>query len=135
SGDQGLGIFLRASGSPADRNQIEFYADGGLSYKGLFPGRDDDILGLGVAYAQISGTAADLDRDARLFGNANRPVRDFETVIELTYRAQLAPWWMLQPALQYIFHPGGNIANPNTPSSARAIPDAFIAGVRTTVAF
>jgi porin len=41
----------------------------------------------------------------------------------------------VQPDLQYIIHPGGNIVNPNTPSSNRPIPDAFVAGLRTTVAF
>jgi porin len=132
SGDQGLGVFLRLSGSPDDRNLIDFYADGGVTYKGLIEGRDDDVLGLGIAYAHISGTATDLDRDAQIFGNPARPLRDDETAIELTYKAQLSPWWSLQPDLQYIIHPGGNIPNPVT---GRVIPDAFVAGLRTTVAF
>jgi porin len=135
SGDQGLGVFLRLSGSPGDRNQVAFYADGGLTYKGLLPGRDDDVLGLGLAYARISGSATDRDRDARLLGNPNQPVRDFEAAIELTYRAPLTPWWTVQPDLQYIIHPGGNIANPNAPSNGRSIPDALVGGVRTTIAF
>lgn len=47
--DHGLSFFVRAGGAPADRNVIEFYADGGPSYKGLIPGRGDDTLGLAVA--------------------------------------------------------------------------------------
>ncbi|MBV8650999.1 MAG: carbohydrate porin [Alphaproteobacteria bacterium] len=135
SGDQGLGVFARLSGSPADRNLISFYADAGVTYKGLIPGRDSDVLGLGIAYAKISSDAADRDRDAQSFGNPGHPVRDFETAIELTYQVQLAPWWTVQPDLQYIIHPGGNIVNPNTPSSNRPIPDAFVAGLRMTVSF
>jgi porin len=132
SGDQGLGVFLRLSGSPDDRNLVDFYADGGVTYKGLIPGRDDDIAGLAVAYARIGSTASDLDRDAQSFGNPNHPVRDFEMAIELTYSARLAPWWTLQPDLQYIIHPGGTIPNPVT---GRIIPDAFVAGLRTSVSF
>ena len=30
------------------------------------------------------------------------PVRSGEAVIELMYQAQLKPWWMLQPDLQYV---------------------------------
>jgi porin len=88
-----------------------------------------------VAYARIGGAAADQDRDARIFGNPGRPVRDFEMAIELTYRAQLAPWWVVQPDLQYIVHLGGNIANPNNPATNRTIPDAVVPGLRTAVTF
>jgi carbohydrate-selective porin OprB len=34
-------------------------------------------------------------------------VRNSEAVIELMYQAQLKPWWMLQPDLQYVINPGG----------------------------
>jgi porin len=44
--DQGLSGFVRAGGVPNDRNLISFYADGGLLYKGLVPGRPDDKVGL-----------------------------------------------------------------------------------------
>ena len=39
------------------------------------------------------------------------PIRDYEAAIELTYRWELADNWTIQPDLQYIFHPGANIAN------------------------
>jgi porin len=134
-GDHGLGIFARLSGSPADRNLIDLYGDGGVSYKGLIPGRDSDVLGLGLAYARIGASAADRDRDAQRFGNPGSPVRDFEMAIELTYQAQLAPWWVVQPDLQYIIHPGGGIANPATPGATGTVGDALVLGVRTTVSF
>src|SRR3954469_12517129 len=37
--DQGIGVFARMSGSPSDRNLISFYADGGLTLKGIIPSR------------------------------------------------------------------------------------------------
>jgi len=133
--DNGLGVFLRLAGSPSDRNQVDFYADGGLNYKGLLPDRGDDVLGLGVAYARISDAASGLDRDVNFFNGTNRPVRDHEMALELTYRAQLTPWWTVQPDLQVIFHPGGHVPDPTDPTGTRAIRDAVVLGVRTGITF
>ena len=32
-------------------------------------------------------------------------------MVEMIYQAQLAPWWMLQPEVQYIVRPGGGVLN------------------------
>ncbi|HEV2301140.1 MAG TPA: carbohydrate porin [Stellaceae bacterium] len=129
--DQGLSGFLRLGGAPADRNLVSFYADGGLSWKG-FPGRPDDIAILGLAYAAISPAASGLDRDGAALAPGH-PIRDAETVVELSWLAQVRPWLVVQPDLQYIVHPGGNVPNPNRPPTA--IPDALIVGLRTTITF
>ena len=63
------------------------------------------------------------------------PIRDYEAAIELTYRWKLAEDWSIQPNLQYIFHPGANIANPANPASVSAIPNALVLGVRTALEF
>ena len=55
--DQGLSAFVRIGGTQNDRNLISFYADGGLVYKGLIPGRPDDKIGIAAAYARIGGNA------------------------------------------------------------------------------
>jgi len=133
--DQGFGVFLRVAGSPSDRNLVDFYADGGVTYKGLLPNREDDVLGLGVAYARISDAARGLDRDLNFFSGANRPVRDYEMALELTFRAQVAPWWTVQPDLQFIVHPGGHVPDPTDPSGTRPIRNAVVVGVRTGIAF
>ena len=136
SEDRGLTLFLRAGGVPADRNQIHLYADGGAAYKGPIRGRDQDVLGLAVSYARIGGDASDRDEDARRFNSTASPVRDFEAVVELTYVAQIAPYWTLQPDLQYILHPGGNIADPkNAAGRTASIADALVLGLRTTLKF
>lgn len=134
AGDQGLALFARLSLNPDDRNQISVYGDVGATYKGIIPGRDDDVLGLAFGYAKISDRASDLDRDIRRFSGQNTPIRDYEAVIELTYQFALAPWWILQPDLQYIMHPGGNILPPNATGTA-PMRNAFIGGVRTVVKF
>lgn len=63
------------------------------------------------------------------------PVRDFEVAIELTYQWKLAENWFIQPDLQYILHPGGNIPNPLDPSSTSPIPNALVFGMRATMKF
>src|SRR3984893_14246425 len=105
--DQGLSGFFRAGGVPNDRNLISFYADGGLVYKGLIPRRPDDKTGLAAAYSRVGNNARGLDVDTGLFGNFFFPVRSGETMFELMYQAQLAPWWTLQPEMQYIVRPAG----------------------------
>ena len=105
--DQGLSVFVRIAGAPSDRNLVSFYVDGGLGLKGPVVQRPDDVLTLGVAYGQISAAAARADRVA----GPPTPVRDHEAVIELSYIARLASGWTVQPDLQYVIHPGGNVAN------------------------
>jgi porin len=129
--DQGLSAFFRAGGVPNDRNLISFYADGGLLYKGLVPRRPDDKIGIAAAYARVGNNARGLDQDIGFFGNFLYPVRSGETAIEMMYQAQLAPWWMLQPELQYIIRPGGGVLNPD--GSFR--PNAWVIAVRSSLNF
>lgn len=128
-GDTSLSLFVRGGLSPSNRNLLSYYVDGGAGIKGLFAGRPDDTLTFGVAYAKISKDAISADIDA---GNA--VVRDHEVVFEVSYAAQIAPWWTLQPDLQYIVHPGGNVADPNDPNGG-AVKNAFVAGLRSTIKF
>jgi len=128
--DRGVGGFVRAGIAPGDQNLIALYLDAGISWKGPLDIRPDDALGIAFAYAQISGAAAGLDRDLHRFGNPFVPVRDFEGMIEVTYQASLAPWWSIQPDMQYILHP--------TPASGapRSLADhAAIIGLRSSVRF
>lgn len=129
--DQGVGVFARVMGGPGDRNLLDFYADAGVTYKGLVPGRVDDTLGVAVAVARFSDAAAKADGDA-VFAGSPRPVRRGETVLELTYQASIAPWWQVQPVAQYIFRPSGE-ADPRRPG--RRLRDALVLGVRANVTF
>jgi porin len=129
--DQGLSAFLRAGGVPNDRNLINFYADGGLLYKGPMSGRPDDKVGIAFAYAHIGDNARGLDADTALFGNFFFPVRSSETMIEMMYQAKLRPWWTLQPELQYIIQPGGAVLNPD----GKLRPNAWVIALRSTLNF
>jgi porin len=133
---QGLEAFLRFGASPSNRNLVDYYADGGVTY--AFDDAGTNALGLGVAYARISSDAAALDRDVRFFSGALRPIRDHELAVELTYHAKPEGWpkWLLlQPDLQFIFHPGGHAPDPTDPTKRRAIRDAVVVGLRSAVSF
>jgi len=131
--DSGVALFSRISASPSDRNLINFYIDGGVTFAGMIPSRPDDKFGATFIYANVSDRARALDRDTILFTGMPQPVRDFELTLEFTYQAQIRPGWTLQPDIQYVFHPGGRVPDPNFP--AAALKDAAIFGLRTTIAY
>ena len=131
--DQGLAAFLRIGGSPSDRNLVDGYFDAGVTYTGLIPGRDADIAGIAIGHASVGDRSRGLDRDVRAFADPLNPVRSHETVIELTYQAQIAPWWIIQPDLQFLFNPGANVAEPNAAGSTDTIGDAIVVGVRSVL--
>jgi porin len=117
--DQGLGVFGRMAYEPQDRNYIGFYFDTGLTYKGLMPTRDHDILGVAFAYAPLSSGAKRAVTEAGFVGISA------EMALEATYRAQITQWLSVQPDLQYIINPGGNQDHRN----------ALVLGCRVSLTF
>lgn len=117
--DQGLGFFGRIAFTSADRNFINFYFDAGLSYKGLIPTRDNDTVGIGFGFAQLSNGARNGLRDE----GANPA--GAEMVIEFTYQAEITPWLIVQPDIQYIINPGG----------AGDLNNALVIGGRAAITF
>jgi porin len=131
---KGVGVFARTSATPSDRNLIDFYADAGVNFIGLWDMRPNDSFGTAASYSHISPKVSESDADAALFTSAALPVRDYEIAFELTYQAQIVPGFLVQPVFQYIFHPGGGAINPINPAAGR-IPDAAVFGIRTTIKF
>ncbi len=131
--DQGIGVFARVMGAPGDRNLVNFFLNAGATYKGIVPGRVNDTLGLGIGFARVSDRASKLDSDTNRFSGSLFPIRRSETVLELTYQAVVTPWLTVQPDFQYVFNPGGSASNPVAPT--RAVGDAAILGLRTTIVF
>ena len=132
--DEGVSAFVRASFSPSRSSLIDYYVDAGLSYRGLFDGRDSDTVGVSVAYAHISADARRADRDTSIYSGLSRPVRKFETVFEATYQALVVPGFTVQPDFQYVVRPGGGIANPRDTMGHR-VKNAAVFGIRTTVQY
>jgi porin len=117
--DQGLGFFGRIAFTKEDRNFLNFYFDTGLTYKGLIPTRDNDTIGIAFAYAQLGNTAQNSLIDEGSVGVGA------EMVLEATYQAQITPWLIIQPDIQYIINPGGT----------QDLGNAFVIGGRAAITF
>ncbi len=111
--DQGLTAFISNILQPKNRNVFPLFFNGGLTYKGLIPGRPKDTAAFGVIYGDFS---SDLDKKQR---RENLPRQSAETVLELNYWMQLTHWFYIMPDIQYIIRPKGL----NT-------PNAFVIGAQ-----
>ncbi|MGX7345270.1 carbohydrate porin [Acetobacter pasteurianus] len=122
-----LGLFIRATGNSDDRNIISFALDTGLNLTAPFSGRMNDTLGLGWGIGRATSGVRAYDRahGALVQGNENH--------FELTYRAQITPWMVVQPDFQYILNPSGGIGDPSCPT--RRIGNEAIFGFHTNVNF
>ena len=83
----------------------------------------------------MSQLTSALDADAAFYAGLPLPIRDREIAIEATYNAQIVPGWYVQPTVQYISHPAGNVINPSRASFTSPIQDALVVGLRTTVKY
>jgi porin len=124
---KGIALFGRIIGAPEDRNLIDFYAEGGITFSGMIPHRPDDSLGVGLAYTGISDDVSAYDVDL------DEPVaRNYEALLEICYTMQVAKGWTLQPDFQYIWQPGGNAPNE---TGTGAVENAAVFGARSTMSF
>ena len=85
-----LSVFSQIGLSPRKLNKNNRYFSAGLSYKGIISKRQDDQLGLAVAYAGIDGNSV-----------------GSEIAVELTYKVQVNKNIYLRPDIQYILNPAG----------------------------
>jgi len=114
-----LGAFFQVGFADSDKNIIDKYLGVGLNYKGLFYSRSDDLLGLAIANTYTSNTYKDYQ------ASQNVNVESYEMVIELTYEAEIYPWLVVKPNIQYIINP----------SMSSTIDDATVVGARISFIF
>lgn len=112
---RGLAGFVRAGVADGEVQAVEAYVGGGLAYNGLFPSRREDRLGVGVASAKTS----------RTLRRTTAGLPEWETALEVTYRAQVFPWLAFQPDFQLVVDP----------ARGRSTDDAVLLGLRTEVVF
>jgi len=117
--NKGLGWFGRCAFSPQDRSFMEFYFDTGLAYTGLIPTRDNDQIGLAVAYGNLSPP------QANVFLSRGSSNAGYELLLESTYSAIVNKWLSIQPDLQYVIHPG----------ATGALGNALVVGCRASITF
>jgi carbohydrate-selective porin OprB len=87
-----LAVFARWGWAPSDRNEISNYRTAGITYPGLNPLRQQDVVGLGVTQITL-------------------PEGERETVCELFYKLQLSKQIMIQPDVQWANNPSGTGGN------------------------
>lgn len=97
---QGLLVFGQFGMSPSNRNDMNRYVGGGLHYVGPIPKRDQDRVGLAVGSGNFAPRLGDITSQV-----------GSETAVECFYRAQITPWFYLQPDVQFIANPGGMYDN------------------------
>lgn len=130
-GPRWIGVFARLMGAPADRNLIDFSMDAGVLVNAPLAVRG--VLGVGIGWSHVSDSARKLDKDTRRFTGRTIPLRGAERFIELTYQYSPAPWWQLQPDIQWIDNPGGGVADPHDPK--RWLGRELVFGLRATITF
>jgi porin len=136
SKDRGVGVFMRTSASPSDRNLIDFYTDAGIDFIGLSDRRQNDKFGVAVGYAHVSKRAQALDRDFAFFmGQPDWPVRSSEALFTASYLYEVKPGLNLLPNYQYIFRPGGGATDPGGPNPGIRLKNASVFGLRSVAKF
>lgn len=134
SDDRGIGVFARVAESPSRASLIDFYADAGVEFIGLADARPDDKFGIAAGYAHVGRAAQALDADFAA-ATPSWPRRSFESLITAVYQYQIRHGWTAQPNLQYIIRPGGGATDPLGPQPGRALRNATVLGLRTTLKF
>ena len=84
---------------------ISFAVDAGVNLKAPFKGRDNDTVGVGWGLGRATYGLRNYDRTG-----GSHP-QGTENHLEVTYQAQVMPWWVMQPDFQYIWNPSGGIAD------------------------
>jgi porin len=95
-----LSMWLIGGLSQASVDPVAASIAGGILWNGPLPGRPNDSLGLGIAYAWASDAAG------------SPFTRPGECVLEAYYQFQLTPWMFLQPDLQIVTTPGAGGEGP-----------------------
>ncbi len=131
--NRAVSVFGRVMGTPeANRNLADFSLNAGvvLSRPGGEPaGRTRWRLAWATPMSASQVTAFDRDVAAADRRRVQRRCAAARRMSRLTYQYQVHPWWQVQPDLQYVFNPGGGIADPRRTRTAGR--DEFVLGVRT----
>jgi hypothetical protein len=96
NGNAMIGAYARVGIVPeSEASDQNFYIDFGLNWFAPIPGRDDDVLAIGVSIVENErGSRVDYDH--------------YESAIEVTYKCQLTPAISIQPDLQIFLNPAEN---------------------------
>lgn len=112
-----MGIFFKHGRARSEYLQHSQFYSAGMNFTGAIPGRDEDVLGIGLVYTANSPEYMAQFEEGALY--------KAETTYEITYTAQITDWLMVQPDFQYVQYPN---MDPN-------IVKASVIGVRAQAVF
>lgn len=123
--DRGLDVFF--NWTQADRSTAYFdrAIALGLFYEGAFASRPRDQIGFAIGSNRVNDRARTGIALANAAGLPEQPLPKTEYVAELFYGAQLTPFLMLRPNIQYIRHAGG----------VEEAKDILVFGLKTSLDF
>ncbi len=101
-----------------------FIAAGGVR-QGTFKHRDADFISVLFAYARINPRLTQYQQDRNSVTPGSVGIQTCESIAEVDYNLQVAPWLSVRPNVQYVIRPGGT----------GNIPNAFVIGLHTGVTF
>lgn len=119
----GLTGFARIGSASSDTNQFDKFFSIGLVKTGFFENRNEDQIGLAIAYAHLS------EQSRRQPFSDMVELASAETNIELTYSAKINHWLSVQPVIQWIKNPNALL------QEQLSSKEALVVGIRTTIAF
>ena len=119
NGQYTVEAFARVGFGTPNYSFVHDYFDIGLNFTGFVPNRAFDVAGIAVGRSGISRQYSNSQLAQGEEGYSE------ETVIEATYRIQIAPWGTIQPDFQYFVNPSAQHGSRNT----------FVSGIRTAITF
>ena len=114
-GGPAISGWVRAGLADPVVERLSAYVGTGVVLSGLIGTHPEDQAGISINDAIVDDPSAPLTQPG---------VRHAETAFELTYRAQLKDWLSVQPDMQLVFHPNGDVH----------VPTAVVVGLRLNIA-
>ncbi|WP_235186568.1 carbohydrate porin [Dyella japonica] len=105
---RGISAFAIATQADAATGLMRHSWEAGLSWRGTFPSREDDILSLAWTRLDISARTRQAEEAAGKAGQTN------EQLYELNYGVQATHWLIVRPAVQYVIRPGAYTSRPDS---------------------
>jgi porin len=105
---RGLSAFAIGTHADAATGLMPWSWEAGMSWRGALPDRKDDFLSLAWTRVDISHRLHDAQQAA------GKPAQTHEQHYELNYGAQIAPWLLLRPTVQYVIRPGAYANRPDS---------------------
>lgn len=116
-----VGLFWRGGISPqTDRSIVTKYSDAGLNWFAPLPSRSNDVAGAAFSYMGFG--------EAFLRSAEARGLASSESALELTYRAQVTRWLVMQADMQFQFNPAANLRSHSRET-------ATVLGLRVEITF